>query len=167
MSSSNYKIFAVIIENGVDINSLVIQSISKVSAEDRARRFFRKAGVPMSKVDRVVVDETEANWTGYAGNLPMTEDQVLEAAANVFTAAQPFLAESYTNWQASKNQDEFDTLFRPSLAAVVDGTRAKFINFTSRPFVLTFKVQRTIFTIGRNKSAGFELRKDLINSDNS
>lgn len=73
----NYTLIAKILDTDPDtgeglvtVKTVVIESVSKISAEDRARRFFRKNEVPMANVVRDVISETEAAWLGFVGKVP-------------------------------------------------------------------------------------------------
>lgn len=66
----NYTLVAEILDADQTVKTVFIESVSKISAEDRARRFFRKNEVPMANVIRSVVSEAGATWTGFVGEVP-------------------------------------------------------------------------------------------------
>jgi len=82
----NYTLIAQILDADPDtgeyltaVRTVVIESVSKVSAEDRARRFFRKNEVPMKNVVRDDISKTEAAWLGFVGGIPENRSLALKS----------------------------------------------------------------------------------------
>ena len=178
----NYILYAEIlnvdpdaVESLVEVETLKIESISKISAEDRARRFFRKNEVPMDHVVRDVVSETEATWTGFVGEVPEDRkpakpEKPAKASRKprvskttpeeVFNGMVEVLDDLYGRWQDEKDYEDWADYEAVAKSKVEIAQGVKMVSFTNRPFQLVFRIGKdeARHVIGRNRSGGFELK---------
>lgn len=168
-----FRMTLVIVAAGQDTTSGLIESVSQISAEDRARRAIRKAGVGMDQVLKTTGADGYAVWTAYKDGIPpelvpakpAKEPKAPKAPKvpqdtpeAVFAKVEPAMTDIYARWQEAKGQDGATWApFEKEGKRAVSKAKATFVSFTNRPFELNFTVKGQPAKVCRNSSGGFKL----------
>jgi len=174
----NYVLHAEILNTNTDeaeslteVEAITVESVSKISAEDRARRFFRKNNVPMDHVVRDVISETEATWSGFVGEVPEDRQPVKTEKApakprksaltpeKVLETNYEELTNLFLRWKDEKDYEGW-TDYQTRMRMIAKAQGWKLVEFTNRPFQMKFRIGKdeTVYTVGRDSQAHFVLK---------
>lgn len=153
----NYTLVASIEDDGIEVASKKFESISKISAEDGARRFFRKNGISMTDVVKKVVEqENFAEWVHYKAlvikestseilatpEVPVEvlkdEEFVEEPIKGIFDDLQMAAEALWNRWLDEKDYEDWNDYLSTAKMEVEKLPGATFKNLTKKPFVLSF-----------------------------
>lgn len=151
-------------EASVMIASKNIVSVSKISAEDTARRFFRKNSIPMIDIVKTVASENFVQWSATVNTLETSavEEIVVEepkvetaptAIKGIYDNLQLTMENLYDRWSDESEYEDWDEYVAVVKAEVEKIPMASFVKLTKRPFAVKFNQWSTAHELKVTASA--------------